>query len=296
VPGVDGQLDAMMLDMRRTFDDVVQRNAGSAEQAERILSNPIYQRLSSSLSGTQEYMAAEKLHELHASGRWDLLVVDTPPTRSALDFLDAPGRLHDLLDQRVRVIAAPAQRLGGLLRGFGISVSPISALVSRVTGVDLLREVTGFLAAFDGMYEGFTERARRVRDLLHEPSTGFVVIATPDEAALWEAAFLTGRLAGDRLRLGAVVVNRVHQARKLARVGAAARTTLAAGDPDQRLLAGLLTRHAQLAALAAAEQKRIAGLLASAPTAAAARVQVPLLGDDLADLPGLRALGVPLFG
>jgi anion-transporting ArsA/GET3 family ATPase len=285
-----GSLDAMMLDPRSTFDEVVRRNARSSEQAERILSNPIYRRLTS-VSGTQEYMAMEKLHELHASGRWDLLVVDTPPTRSALDFLDAPDRLYRLLDQRLRTVTAPLRKAKGFLRGLGIGASPLTGLVGRVTGIDLLREVTDFVAAFDGMYEGFKERARRVRDLLHQDSTAFVVVATPDEAALLEGAFFAGRLAGDHLRLGAIVVNRITTAATLPMVPAARRKVLAGGDDDQRLLAALLDRHADRATLAAAEQQRINTLLAAVPAGGATRVQVPLLAEDLTDLAGLRRLG-----
>jgi anion-transporting ArsA/GET3 family ATPase len=285
-----GSLDAMMLDPRQTFDEVVRRNARSDEQADRILGNPIYRRLTS-VAGTQEYMAMEKLHELHASGRWDLLVVDTPPTRSALDFLDAPDRLYRLLDQRLRTVTAPLRKAKGFLRGLGIGASPLTGLVGRVTGVDLLREVTEFVAAFDGMYEGFKDRAKRVRDLLHQPATAFVVVATPDEAALVEGAFFTGRLAGDHLRLGAVVVNRVTTSASVPPVSAPRRKALAADGDDGRLLAALLDHHADRTAQASAEQQRINTLLAAVPGLGAARVQVPLLADDLADLDGLRTLG-----
>jgi anion-transporting ArsA/GET3 family ATPase len=292
VQGVTGEagLDAMMLDMRRTFDDLVRRSAPSAEQAEAIIGNPVYQRLAS-FGGTQEYMAAEKLHELHASGRWDLIVVDTPPTRSALDFLDAPDRMLELLQSRMGPLAGPVRQLGGLLRGLGLAAMPLTELVSRATGTDLLREVTRFLRSIEGMYDGFRDRAKRVRDLLRSPQTAFVVVATPDETALWEAAFLAGRLSSDRLRLAAVVVNRVHQAVELPRVSAAARKALAAGDADARLLAELLDGHRRLATLATAERKRIAGLLAAAPGVGASQVQVPLLDEDPVDLPGLRRLG-----
>jgi anion-transporting ArsA/GET3 family ATPase len=297
VPGVAGTagLDAMMLDMRRTFDDVVRRNAPSPEQAERILTNPIYGRLASSLGGTQEYMATEKLHELHSSGRWDLIVVDTPPTRSALDFLDAPRRLVELLDARLGMLSRPAARMGGFLRGLGLATTPITELVGRVTGTDLLQEMSRFLRSFEGMFDGFRERANKVQSLLHDDKTAFTVIATPDEAALFEAAFLAGRLAGDRLRLGAVIVNRVHQAARVAPVTPATRRKLAKGSPDEQLLAGLLGAHADLAALATAEQRRITGLLSSAPGAGTARVQVPVLTGELTDLPGLRRLGGHLF-
>ena len=286
-----GRLDAMMLDVRRTFDDLVRRTAPSPGQADAIIATPMYQRLAS-FGGTQEFMAAEKLHQLHASGRWDLLVVDTPPTRSALDFLDAPDRMLELLRSRMGSLTGPVRSLRGVLRGLGLAATPLTQLVGRVVGTDLLAEVTKFLGAIEGMYDDARERANKVRDLLRAPETAFVVVATPDESALWEAAFLAGRLGADRLRLGAVVVNRVHRAADLPKVSPAARKALAAAKRDQgaRLLGALLDAHRRQATLATAERKRIGGLLAAAPGAGAAQVQVPLLGEDPTDLPGLRAL------
>src|SRR6266540_4025467 len=181
-----GSLDAMMLDMRRTFDELIERYARDQEQADRILANRFYQRVSSTLAGTQEYMAMEKLYELHESRRWELLVVDTPPTRSALDFLDAPDNLNELLDARMfRLLIAPAQRIGrGYLRGLNLATTAMARMVRRLTGSELLAEVGEFFAAFEGMYEGFRSRAQRVYDLLKDPGTQFVVVATPDAPAL----------------------------------------------------------------------------------------------------------------
>ena len=288
-------LDAMMLDTRRTFDGVIERYARDAEQAERILANRFYQRISSTLAGTHEYMAMEKLYELHESRRWELLVVDTPPTRSALDFLDAPDRLNELLDARAfRVLIAPAQRIGhGYRRGFNLATAAMTRMVRRVTGSELLADVGEFFAAFEGMYGGFKDRARRVYELLRQPSTAFVVVATPDEAALREAAWFAERLAADRMPLGALVVNRVHQVEPLPPVPAAPRERLAADGADGRLLADLLAQHGALQELAAAEQRRVRELLATVPSLGA--VQVPLLADDVHDLPGLRRLGAHLF-
>ncbi len=289
------ELDAMMLDMRRTFDAVIERYAHDSEQAERILANRFYQRLSSTLAGTQEYMAMEKLYELHETRRYELLVVDTPPTRSALDFLDAPDNLNELLDQRAfRLLIAPAQRIGrGYMRGLNFATTTMTRLASRATGSELLGEVGEFFAAFEGMYDGFKDRARRVYELLKNPTTAFVVVATPDEAALREAAYFAARLAADHMPLGALVVNRVHQVHELPAVPEPALARLAEGDADARLLADLLAEHAALAALATAEQRRIARLLAgvgSLPT-----VQVPLLADDVHDVAGLRRLARHLF-
>jgi anion-transporting ArsA/GET3 family ATPase len=290
-----GGLDAMMLDMRRTFDDVIERYARDDEQAERILGNRFYQRLSSTLAGTQEYMAMEKLYELHEDGHYELLVVDTPPTRSALDFLDAPEHLNELLDARAfRLLVAPAQRVGrGYLKGLNFATTTMTRLVRRLTGSELLAEVAEFFAAFEGMYDGFKDRARRVYELLKHPETAFVVVATPDRAALREAAYFAGRLAEDGMPLGALVVNRIHRASTVRKVSAAARDRLAAGGADARLLADLLDQHEVLQRLAVGERDRIAALAGS--LSGVDLVEVPLLADDVHDLAGLRRLGGYLF-
>ncbi len=295
-PKEPGGLDAMMLDMRRTFDEVIERYARDEEQAERILANRFYQRLSSTLAGTQEYMAMEKLYELHESGRYELLVVDTPPTRSALDFLDAPEHLNELLDARaLRLLIAPAQRVGrGYLKGLNFATTTMTRLVRRLTGSELLAEVGEFFAAFEGMYDGFKQRARRVYGLLKHPDTAFVVVATPDAAALREAAYFAGRLAEDRMPLGALVVNRVHHAAPVPEVPAEARRRLADGGADGRLLADLLEQHRALDLLATTERRRIAELAETVPGTAV--VEVPLLPDDVHDVPGLLRLGGHLFG
>ena len=282
----------MMLDMRRTFDEVIERYARDTEQADRILASRFYQRLSSTLAGTQEYMAMEKLYELHESQRYDLLVVDTPPTRSALDFLDAPDNLNELLDARAfRLLIAPAQRIGrGYLRGLNLATTAMTKMVRRVTGSELLAEVGEFFAAFEGMYDGFKERAGLVYDQLKHPSTAFVVVATPDGAALREAAYFAGRLAADRMPLGALVVNRIHRAGPVPEVPAAARR-LADDGADGRLLADLLELHDGLETLAAAEQRRVRDLLDSVPNLGVVQV---LLADDVHDLAGLRRLGAHL--
>jgi anion-transporting ArsA/GET3 family ATPase len=291
-----GGLDAMMLDMRRTFDEVIERYARDDEQAERILANRFYQRLSSTLAGTQEYMAMEKLYELHEAGRYELLVVDTPPTRSALDFLDAPQHLNELLDARaLRLLIAPAQRVGrGYLKGLNFATTTMTRLVRRLTGSELLADVGEFFAAFEGMYDGFKERARRVYDLLQQPGTAFVVVATPDQAALREAVFFAGRLGDDGMPLGALVVNRIHQAAVIPKVPATALRRLADGGADGRLLADLVFQHQALEREAACERERIAELATAVPGVEV--VEVPLMPDDVHDLAGLRRLGAHLFG
>jgi anion-transporting ArsA/GET3 family ATPase len=290
-----GSLDAMMLDMRRTFDEVIERYARDDEQAERILANRFYQRLSSTLAGTQEYMAMEKLYELHESGRYELLVVDTPPTRSALDFLDAPAHLNELLDARaLRLLIVPAQRVGRTyVAGLSFATNAMARMVRRLTGSELLAEVGEFFAAFEGMYEGFKLRARRVYELLEHSGTAFVVVATPDQGALREAAYLAQRLATDDMPLGALVINRVHQAAPVPQVPAAAVERLQGDGADGRLLADLLEQHRALERLVTAERRRIAGLLET--VSGVGVVEVPMLADDVHNVAGLRRLGAHLF-
>ncbi|MCW2608349.1 MAG: putative anion-transporting ATPase, partial [Frankiales bacterium] len=216
VQGVDdasgGSLDAMMLDMKRTFDDIVVAHAEPGK-AEAILSNPFYQALSSSFAGTQEYMAMEKLGQLKAEGTWDLIVVDTPPTRSALDFLDAPDRLTTFLDGRmVRILLAPAKAGGkAYLKVVTVGFNVFTSAITKIVGGETLRDVSQFVAALETMFGGFRERAQGTYDLLKAPGTAFVVVAAPERDALREAAYFVERLAEERMPLAGLVVNRVHR-------------------------------------------------------------------------------------
>ena len=173
-------LFAMMLDMKRTFDDVVLEHS-TPDRAEQIFANPFYQSLSSSFAGTQEYMAMEKLGQLVSADEWDLIVVDTPPSRSALDFLDAPNRLGRFLDGRmIRVLTAPA-RAGGkaYLKVVTVSVGVLARVFTKVLGGELLRDLSSFVSALESMFGGFRERAQHTYELLKEPGTAFIVVATP---------------------------------------------------------------------------------------------------------------------
>ncbi|MEE1930228.1 ArsA family ATPase [Streptomyces sp. TRM 70351] len=218
VPGVDtaagGSLDAMMLDMKRTFDEIVEAHA-DAERARAILSNPFYQSLSAGFAGTQEYMAMEKLGQLSARDEWDLVIVDTPPSRSALDFLDAPARLGSFLDGRfIRLLAAPAKaggRAGMRMFSLGMTgVSMVTGALGKLLGTGMLRDVQTFVAAMDTMFGGFRTRADATYRLLQDPGTAFLVVAAPERDALREAAYFVERLAADRMPLAGLVLNRVH--------------------------------------------------------------------------------------
>ncbi|HKE49959.1 MAG TPA: ArsA-related P-loop ATPase, partial [Actinomycetes bacterium] len=326
VAGIDtaagGSLDAMMLDMKRTFDEIVLAHA-DPRRAGQILTNPFYVSLSSSFAGTQEYMAMEKLGQLHATGQWDLIVVDTPPSRSALDFLDAPSRLGSFLDGRlIRTFLVPAKAGGRLYRrivttGFGVA----TGAMTRVLGGRLLQDVQTFVAALDTMFGGFRERAEQTYRLLQAPGTAFLVVAMPEADALREAAYFVDRLAAEKMPLAGLVLNQMHT------VDAGGRTSSAAGprpgssparpapgapapgspvsgggtlsaeralaaaealdaQPEHELTAGLLRLYADRLAAAARDRRLADRFISTHPAVAVA--QAPAQPVDVCDLPGLR--------
>jgi anion-transporting ArsA/GET3 family ATPase len=289
-----GQLHAMMLDMRRTFDEMVQAHS-SPDRAEQIIANPFYQAISSSFSGTQEYMAMEKLGQLVAAGEWDLVVVDTPPSRSALDFLDAPQRLSSLLDGRlIRLLSAPA-RAGtrGVRRLVGAGIGLFAKAISTILGGQMLVDASAFVQAFDTMFGGFRERARATYELLRAPGTAFVVVSTPESDAVREAAYFVDRLATESMPLAGLVLNRTHPV--LADLPAARAETVAealerAGQSNPAPLAAAVLRlHADRVALAERERRLLARFSRAHP--AVAVVTVPALTTDVHDLPGLHRIG-----
>ncbi|MEV5316837.1 ArsA family ATPase [Streptomyces sp. NPDC052687] len=207
----DGELHAMMLDMKRTFDEIVEAHA-DPERAAAILANPFYQSLSAGFAGTQEYMAMEKLGQLRSRDEWDLIVVDTPPSRSALDFLDAPKRLGSFLDGRlIRVLLAPA-KMGGRagMKFLNVGMSMMTGALGKVLGGQLLKDVQTFVAAMDTTFGGFRTRADATYRLLQAPGTAFLVVAAPERDALREAAYFVERLAAEDMPLAGLVLNRVH--------------------------------------------------------------------------------------
>ncbi|HEY8047316.1 MAG TPA: ArsA family ATPase [Streptosporangiaceae bacterium] len=207
-----GSLHAMMLDMKRTFDEIVEAHS-DPDRAAQILANPFYQSLSSSFAGTQEYMAMEKLGQLRRADEWDLIVVDTPPSRSALDFLDAPQRLGRFLDGRlIRLLSAPTKAGGrAYLKFMTAGFTMVTGVITKIIGVQMLRDVQTFIAAFDTMFGGFRERAEDTYRLLQAPGTAFLVIATPEPDALREASYFVDRLSSDQMPLAGLIVNRVHR-------------------------------------------------------------------------------------
>ena len=292
VQGVEGELDAMMLDMKRTFDEIVLTHA-EPEKAQQILANPFYQALSSSFAGTQEYMAMEKLGQLRASGDWDLIVVDTPPTRSALDFLDAPDHLTTFLDGRlVRVLLAPAKAGGkAYLKVVTVGFNVFTNAITRIIGASVLQDVSQFVGALETMFGGFRERAQATYDLLKAPGTTFLVVAAPERDALREAAYFAERLAEERMPLAGLIVNRVHRA---ATTELSAQKALDCAEQADSLTSGVLRLHAERVELAHREtrlQERFSSAHPGVPV-----VQVAAQPGDVHDLAGLRAVGAELAG
>ncbi|MBY6682170.1 ArsA family ATPase [Rhodococcus sp. BP-149] len=293
-PGATGELHAMMLNMRRTFDEMVMEHS-TPEKARQILNNSFYQTVASSFSGTQEYMAMEKLGQLAASGDWDLVVVDTPPSRNALDFLDAPQRLGSFLDGRmIKLLMAPGRGLGRVVTGaVGLAMRGVSSIV----GSQMLSDASAFVQSLDSMFGGFRERARHTYDLLRQDGTHFVVVAAAEPDALREASFFVTRLSEDGMPLAGLVLNRTHPTLSSLpsdHAVTAADQLDAEGTPDAALAAGVLRVHAHRAVTA----KREIGLLRRF-TAAHPRVPVvgvPSLPFEVSDLDALRAVADQLTG
>lgn len=283
-----GELWAVMLDTKGTFDDLVHRYATAPGQAERILDNRFYRNISGALSGTQEYMAAEKLYELHEEGRFDLVVVDTPPSRNALDFLDAPGRLTRFLDHRLyRVLMTPTR---AYLKAVNVAAQAFLRTISKVVGGDVLGDAIAFFQAFDGMEKGFRARAARVVDLLRADATAYVLVASPRADTVEEAAFFARHLRRTHVPVAGLVVNRVHPL--LGHVDALAcrvAADAAAGTP----LAPFWANLADLRQVAERESAQLAGL--AEEVAPAPVVTVPLLHEDVHDVEGLGRIGSCLF-
>jgi len=303
VVGVDtaagGGLDAMMLDMKRTFDEIVLSHS-TPEKAAAIMNNPFYVSLSSSFSGTQEYMAMEKLGQLKAERGHELIVVDTPPTRSALDFLDAPQRLTSFLDGRmIKVLLAPAKAGGKTyLKVVTASLSVFTRVLTRIIGTQVLTDLSQFVAALETMFGGFRERAEATYKLLAAPGTAFVVVAAPEPAALREAAFFIDRLSEESMPLAGLVLNRMHRTaapQLTAERALAAAETLKGRDPAGTTTAvAVLRLHADLVRLARREQRLRERFSRGHP--AVPLVEVSALAGDVHDLDGLRTIGAELGG
>ncbi len=287
--GIDarGELWAMMLDPKRTFDELIGRLAPDERTREEILANGIYRELSSAVAGSQEFTAIAKLYELDREGGFDVIVLDTPPSRNALDFVNAPARLTQFFDGRTaRVVRAPT---GLAARLVGRGTATAFAVLRRLTGVDLLVEIRTFFAALGGLADGFGERAAGVAALLRDPATAVVLVSSPEAEPVDEAIAFAGELAGAGMGVGAVIVNRMHAgpggpadlAERLAgRLGARLADRVLAGLRDHELLAARDRRGLA----------RLEGALGGAPF-----VRVPELDGSVHDLRGLARVAAHLF-
>ena len=285
-----GELWAMMLDSKRTFDDLIARLAPDERTRDEVFSNRIYRELSSAVAGSQEFTAVAKLFELYRSGAWDVIVLDTPPSRDALDFLDAPDRLTHFLEGRaLKALLSPGGVTRGLLgRGTGLMFS----VFARVTGVNLLGELSGFFGSLASLTDGFRERASGVEQLLRDPLTGFLIVTSPEHEPAQEAAFLHAQLVGEQMAFSGLIVNRVHD------------RDLDGHTPEQ--VTRLLSRE-----LGATLAARVAGnladfdVLATRDRASVAELSreldepdpllVPHLDSDVQDLSGLVLIAERLF-
>jgi anion-transporting ArsA/GET3 family ATPase len=290
--GQGGSLHAMMLDMKRTFDEIVEAHA-DPDRAAQILANPFYQSLSSSFAGTQEYMAMEKLGQLRRAEEWDLIVVDTPPSRSALDFLDAPQRLARFLDGKLlRLLTAPA-KIGGraYLRVLNAGFGMVTGVLTKILGAQVLRDVQTFVTALDTMFGGFRERADYTYQLLRAPGTAFLVIAAPEPDALREASYFVERLAQERMPLAGLLLNRVQRspAARLSAAGSqsAAETLQVTGEHP--LAVAALRLHAERMQQVSAQRRLAEHFTAAHPVVPVA--EIPAQAEDVHDLAGLRAIG-----
>lgn len=285
-----GSLHAMMLDMRRTFDELVAANT-TAEKARAILDNRFYQTMVTSFAGTQEYMAMEKLGQLLDDSTWDLVVVDTPPSRNALDFLDAPRRLGAFLDSRLmRLLSAPGRGVGRLVTG---AMSTALRGVSTVVGSSMLKDASEVVVALDSTFGGFTTRAARTQAILRRRGTEFLVVSSAERPALREAAFFAERLSAEKMPLAGVVVNRTHPRLTDLSVeqAATAADRLTGTNPEAE---AVLRIHADRARTAKQEVRLLESFTDTHPDVRI--VGVPSLPFEISSLDALRSVGDQLCG
>lgn len=298
-----GELWAMMLDSRGTFDELITRVSPDEASRDRILSNHVYRHMADAFAGSQDYMATEKLYDLVQDGRWDLLVLDTPPVKNALDFLESPGRVVRFLDERVLGwLLAPydAEKVWSARLLAGTS-QVVFRLLGMVFGREFLDDLATFLQDFRGLYDGFRVRHQAVIELLRADDTQFLTVCAPTESSTDVAAYFQEELAARDLPRAGVVVNQVHLVRRDSDDVPAALQALAdqishdlPEDTVERVMARLSRAHARLRDVMASEQALAAKVRASAHGTGFIQ-QVPRLPGEVHDLPSLRAVGAALF-
>jgi anion-transporting ArsA/GET3 family ATPase len=285
-----GELWAMQLDAKRTWDAMIERRAPDAATRDAILGNRIYQQLSTAVAGTTEYMAMERLYELHEEARYDLLVLDTPPTRNALEFLDAPDRLSRFIDSRSLQLFLRPGVFG--VRAFGRGTGLMLGVLKRVTGSDLLRDLSEFFGAFGDMAVGIRERAQHVNRLMADPRTTFLLVTSPRRDAIDEAIFFRRRLRESEMPFGAAIVNRVHEGVHETANGGDVVDDLVAllGDKLGRRVAANFSDYRRVGERDRANVRRLADELGGGPL-----ISVPLFDYDVHDIGGLAAVAGHLF-
>lgn len=286
-----GEMWAMMLDTPAMFERIVRRHAVTADQANRIVANRFYRNMSGALSGTQEYMASEALHELHDDERFDLVIVDTPPSRNALDFLDAPGVLTRFLDHAVFKLLMMPTRTG--FKVLSVATQPLLRAIGRVVGSDVLADAVAFFQAFAGMEAGFRQRAEAVTRLLHDDGTKFVLVASPNHETIEEAVWFGTQLQQLGFRVAATIVNRVHPRFGDGSSADATKRAVTAGNKGDDGLAAVWQNLADLRAIADSERQQLAPLIER--LGAGIVVEAPLLPTDVHDQQALTLLATHLF-
>jgi anion-transporting ArsA/GET3 family ATPase len=287
---IKGELWAMMLDAKATFDELVRKHAPDAETRDRILENSIYRQLSNALAGSQEYMAMEKLFELHATGEWDVLVLDTPPSRNALDFLDAPRRLTQFIEGRgMQMFMKPT---GFATRVVGRGSSMALGVLKRIIGIDLISDLAEFFEAFSGMVGGFRERAKRVTELLGAKETTFVIVCGPQGDPIDEAVYFHRKLVEAKMPVGGVIVNKVHYAFG-GEDGTELRKEVEKEVKDDDLAGRVAANFDDFKALAERDAANIEHLARELKQKQV--IRVPYLDEDVHDLAGLLEINRYLF-
>jgi anion-transporting ArsA/GET3 family ATPase len=288
-----GELWAMMLDPKQTFDELIARQAPDEESRDRVLNNPIYQQISGALAGSQEYMAMEKLFELHTEGEFDMLVLDTPPSRNALDFLEAPRRLTQFIEGKSLKVFMKPTGFAAKMAGRGATVA--LSVMKRIVGFDLIADLAEFFNAFSGMVDGFQARAKRVNKLLAAPTTCFLVVCGPQGEPVNEAVYFHRKLVEAKLPFGGVIVNKVHYPAeelcdgKLEDLPA----NLAEKLGDKGLTERVAANFADYQALADRDARNIEHL--AREMRATGVIRVPYLDEDVHDLAGLAQINRYLF-
>jgi anion-transporting ArsA/GET3 family ATPase len=287
-----GELWAMMLDAKATFDELIARQAPDEESRDRVLENRIYQQISNALAGSQEYMAMEKLFELNTEGGFDLLVLDTPPSRNALDFLEAPGRLTQFIEGKSLKVFMKPTGFAAKVAGRGATVA--LSVMKRIVGFDLIADLAEFFNAFSGMVDGFQARAKRVNKLLAEPSTTFLVVCGPQGEPINEAVYFHRKLVEAKLPFGGVIVNKVHYpAEKLRGEIEDLPAALAATLNDDDLARRVAANFSDYQALAERDARNIEHLAREMRTTGV--IRVPYMDEDVHDLAGLAEINRYLF-